>query len=270
MKGNKGSLIIIIVLLIIFIPLTILGYLNRSKEEENSKHLLYYNNQIWFYDNNVLKGKYGCKVPSCTLAMSSNESDVNYGINIYTSDDINQVNYKKFAFIRDENKILLYNVYDNLVVSRYSGFKNYNNMLGSTAILMNDYNKWGVLSYSDSLENVIPFEYDFIGVTNKVIDNKLDLSHFIVLKDNKWSIIDNNNKSISSSFDDVIIDYSVNNNILVIVFKNSINIYNISNNRLYESISFNGSFKNIDIDYSNNIANIKLDGNTIKSIEINN
>ena len=33
MKGDKGSLIIIIVLLIIFIPLTIIGYFNHTKKE---------------------------------------------------------------------------------------------------------------------------------------------------------------------------------------------------------------------------------------------
>lgn len=270
MKGDKGSLIIIIVLLIIFIPLTILGYFNHTKKEDNPSHLLYYDNKIWFYDNNNLKGKYECKVPSCTLATTNVDDDVDYGINIYTSDEVNPVKTNNFALVRDENKILLYNINTNLVIARYAGLKNYNNMLEDMAILENDGNKWGVLSFKEDVMSLLPFEYDYIGLSNKVEEGLIKTNYYIVKKDNKWFIVDDTNAQISDSYNEPIIDYSVTSNTLVLAFKSSINIYNLSTKRIIDQVSFNGSFNSLDSVENNNRLDIKLDGNTIKSVEITN
>lgn len=269
MKGDKGSLIIIIVLLVIFIPLTIIGFLNNKEVEENPSHLLYYEDKIWFYKEDRLLGTYSCKVPSCTLASTNSEDDNLYGVNIYTSDDVNQVKVNNFALIRDENKIILYNVKTNTVIAKYNSLKNYNNMLDYCAILENDSNKWGVLSYKEDISSVIPFEYDYIGVTNKVEDTYLNTNYYVVKKDNNWFIVDNTNNEISDYFNEVIMDYSVTDNYLVLVFKSSINVYSRSNKELIDTTSFNGSFNTLDTEVNNNKLDIKLDGNTIKSVYIN-
>ena len=60
MKEDKGVLITIIVLLVIFLPLTILGYIEHDKMENNYDHKLYYQGYLWFYDNDKLIGKYKC------------------------------------------------------------------------------------------------------------------------------------------------------------------------------------------------------------------
>ena len=57
MKEDKGVLITIIVLLVIFLPLTILGYIEHNKMENNYEHKLYYQGYLWFYDNDKLIGK---------------------------------------------------------------------------------------------------------------------------------------------------------------------------------------------------------------------
>ena len=58
MKGDKGSLIIIIVLLIIFIPLTIIGYFNHTKKDDNACNCGFEQGESVFPQNPLLAQSY--------------------------------------------------------------------------------------------------------------------------------------------------------------------------------------------------------------------
>ena len=143
-------------------------------------------------------------------------------------------------------------------------------MLEDMAILENDGNKWGVLSFKKMLLVCFHLNIDYIGLSNKVEEGLLKTNYYIVKKDNKWFIVDDTNTQISDSFNEPIIDYSVTSNTLVLAFKSSINIYNLSTKKIIEQVSFNGSFNSLDSIENNNRLDVKLDGNTIKSVEITN
>ena len=56
---------------------------------------------------------------------------------------------------------------------------------------------------------ILPFEYDFIGLANHFNeDGELKTDRFITYRDNKWQIVDNENNTISASFNDIITDYT--------------------------------------------------------------
>ena len=74
MKANKYSLVIIILLLVITLPLTVMGYIYKQnhKVDENKNHEMYYKGKIWFYNNSgELLGTYECKTEVCELAKST-------------------------------------------------------------------------------------------------------------------------------------------------------------------------------------------------------
>jgi len=215
MKNKKVVFVTIIILLCIFVPLTAVGLIFRDDKnllDENPGHDLYYKGKIWFYDNDdKLLSNYECQTEICELTVPTID-DGTYGINYYKEGTLTRVPIEddKFTFITDGAVIRLFDVSTGKSLVSYKGVKNYSTKLNRQAyIIKNSNGLWGVLSVSNVLSSIIPFEYDFIGLVNSLnADGTLNTDKFIVLKDSKWFIIDANNSAISGYIDDPIIDYT--------------------------------------------------------------
>lgn len=233
MKNKKIVLITIVVLLIIFLPLTIAGYflqLDENPLEENPKHELFYKGYLWFYDEeNKFLSKYECLTEKCEIA-SSTIDDAIYGIKYYqegTLEKIPQLN--NYVFINDGALIYLFNLENGKVLTTYKEIKNYNTKTENNVyILKNNKDIWGALTIGNNLNKVLDYEYDFIGLGNKVNEyGVLKTDKFIVLKDNKWYIVDQNNSAISGVIDNPIVEF--NNEYIFSQSDEKIRIYSYDN-----------------------------------------
>lgn len=227
MVNKEGTLITIIVLLLIFLPLTIVGYIYKDKEviQENPNHEFKYNNMLWFYnDNNEVISKYKCITNECGYATTLID-DNEYNIEYQSIDNINTNKISNdYAFIKDGEDIFFYNINTGSSLIKLNGIKNYGYELSNDSyIIKDDNNKWGILSFSNGLNRIIDNKYDFISLKNNKIDNNvLDIKKMIVKDNNNWYLIDIDDKVLTSEFNEVIYDYDDN----FIYTKNGIFKYN--------------------------------------------
>jgi len=215
--GNKKIVFItIVVLLCIFLPLTVVGFVTRDGKnilEENPNHETFFEGHIYFYDDNdKYLSKYECVTEICGFSTPTID-DGAYGIKYYKEGTIQNVSVieDNYTFITDGAIINLYNVVTGKTLGSYKSLKNYNTTITNNAfILQNEDGLWGVLNINNNgLFKPIDFEYDFVGLANKIDEDKnLRADEFIVKKDNKWYIVDNQNNAISGYIDDPIIEYN--------------------------------------------------------------
>ncbi len=215
MENKRPVLITIVVLLFIFTPLTVLGAFSNSNYnplEENSNHEFYYKGKLWFYnEKNRLMSKYECQTEICEYTTPIVD-DNTYKINYYDQGEtkpVGVIDYK-YTFITDGALINLYSVETGTNLQSYKAIKNYYTALEDNVyVIKNSNDVWGALSIGESLMAILPFEYDFIGLANHFNENgELKTDRFITYRDNKWQIVDNENNTISASFNDIITDYT--------------------------------------------------------------
>ena len=308
MENKRVSLIVIIILLCVFLPLAVIGIINKDGKnmlEENPNHEFSYKGHLWFYDeSDEFLSKYECLTKVCELS-SSTIDDSMYNINYYKDGVIKQVPVidGKYTFITDGELIYLYDVVHGSTLQSYKAIKNYNTKIANdTYILQNKDGLWGALSFGNGLDNPVKFEYDFVGLINNA-NSKGELlqEKYIVKKDSKWYLIDNENNSISGLFDNPIIDYTndyifskTSNEIKIFSYENyeylqnfKINDYilvdkyiglitdthlmiysDLGGNRIkaYSLTNLNG---NIKLELNNNKIDVKVNEELIESIEVN-
>ena len=214
MRRKKISLILIIVFLVIFSPLAVLGFIHKNNQnmlDENPGHDRYFKGYIWFYDDNDnYLSKYECQTETCKLSGLTID-DEKYGINYYkegTQDDVGIIN-NHYTFITDGVFNYLYDITTGTSLQKYKAIKTYNTTIeGNYYIVQNENNLWGVLTINNMLTAVLPFEYDFIGLKSELNNNNNLVSEkFIVSKDSKWYLVDENNSAITGETTDPIVDY---------------------------------------------------------------
>lgn len=306
MGEKKAVLITIIVLLCIFLPFTIIGIVNNKdiskpkEDNENPRHELFYQGKLWFYDDkNKLISNYECLTELCGLAKGDID-DQEYNINYYQDGSLEFVNYgTNFAFISDGD-IKLFNIKAGSVLTTYSNVKTYNASISNDRVIVkNNEGLWGVLSIGEILENNLPFEYDFIGLKNKLNeDNKIISDKFIVKKDNHWFIVNETNEILSGYILNPIVDYndyyiiSYNINRYYVSTFNNINYFNdlvisdyaILDNyigvmtsgvlTLYDdpyssplgTVNINTTYEKLELKENGNQIDVLTDGNKIQSI----
>ena len=213
MRDKRYSLIVIILLLVIFLPLTVLGYIYKenNKVEENPNHEFFYEGKLWFYDeNDTYISKYECLNKVCELAKSSID-DEDESINYYKEGEEDTLNIisNSYAFIQDGDLIKLYDINHGRTIVDYLKVKNYSTTLSDNIyILENKNNLWGVLYIKDVINEVIPFEYEFIGLKNEIDSNNYLLANKYIVKKDNWYLLDSSNKKLSSEFENTIVDYN--------------------------------------------------------------
>ncbi len=239
MINHKITLWAIIVLLILFIPLTIFStYMHFNKGpvvQENPNHEFKFENKLYFYNEvNELIGKYECSNSICDLAINSNNED--YSLEEYEDEDTKfELVNNRYAFICDKNdkekeEIKLYDLSLNRILATYKAVKNYGiGIEGDIYIVKNNDDKYGVIGFNEGIALKIPFKYDYIGLVNKIDSEteKIASSKYAVMKDKKWQLTDLNNAEFTSNIDGDIASYNEE----YIILKNGSN---------YKLIDYNG------------------------------
>lgn len=250
MEKNKAPLIIIILLLIISIPASIIGvgykvYNTKHKNDKiNTPSLkpFFENGKLNFYDYGTLIGNYTCENPNgyCGWAFEMLDDEL-YSLEYY---DDNKIDYlplieSRYAFIVDTplldesdeyNRsagVILYDILENKQIDKYRAVKNYSiGIEGNYFIVQDVTNNFGVIQLtSEGVFNVVPFQYDYIGIKNDDEDTLVGLSNklYIGYRNFNWVVINNLGQEISNRFSYPITDY--NNDVVLIKDQN--NMYGI-------------------------------------------
>lgn len=213
-KHKKGAFIITLVLFLIFLPLTVIGIMyHKQNKDDNPNKVFYLNNKLYFYSKGNLLGTYECQFKNCGYAKESN-LDSDYKIDSYVSLLTPKIINNKYAFISDykdnQSMIYLFDIKNNDSSIMYESYNDYGIGINDNYYIIKGLNGlYGVIKVTDKVETVIPFNYEYIALYNKVDleTNKLDNSKFIVKKDNKWKLIDASEGEYTALFDDVITAY---------------------------------------------------------------
>ena len=226
MKKNRCFLPLLIILLVIFVPLTcVIGY-NKymdSKKEENPEHLPFYDGKLYFYDaSNSFIGTYPCSSDNCKILTADTKDEYEYFD--YSSDELGVLG-GNVVLVSDNEEYILYNLKSNIKIGNFFVVKNYDKE-SKTVIVKNQTGNEGVLS-TENISFIIPVDYKYIGKTS-LKENK-----YVVLSDLGWSIIDNSNNKITSDFIEPI--YYYDDKFIYTTVDNIYKVYDYEGNALLEN-----------------------------------
>ena len=238
MKKNEniGVLIIMILLLCLIVPGAIYGTYMHFKDKAlggNPNKEFFYNGKLYFFDNDTLLGTYTCNSDNCGYATNSIN---NYEFEIYNIEQtpIKMIN-NKYAFIKDNEIIKFYDIKTGRTIIDYKEIKNYSVGINSNNYLIKNVNdKWGMLNVSEDVKVVIPFQYDYLGLINKINNNEIDSSKLIAKDTMGWKIIDSSN-NIIINLDYEIINYS--DNYVIAKHNEYYKIFDFNNNEILNNYS---------------------------------
>lgn len=238
---NKPTLIVIILLLCLFIPATLYGtYLKFIKQDSDmvKEQIVYAESYYDELDDLIDTKKDGTRT---------------------FIEPFNILN-KEYVFTRKNNLVYLESKIDGIKLNDYQAIKFYNTYLENNILFVKKNNKWGIIDLNNMVQ-LVPNEYDYLGLINKEKDNVLLSNIIIGLKDgfyNLYSLSDTFSK-ISSDFKDTIYTYNENQKIIVTKKQNLYYLYDFNGNNLlnyYEikDISITNNF--VAIEDTNNILYI--------------
>lgn len=307
MKNKKATFITIIVLLSIFTPLTVASFFLKGNVvmERNPNHKMYHEGYIWFYDKkDELINRYQCLTEVCELA-KGNINDDNYYIKYYTGgeDTTTSVINNRYAFIQDGDIIHLFDIKTANTISEFTDLKNYNIENSNNSFILKDTNDLvGVIAIEDDeVKNVLPFEYEFIGIANNLTEEGLlRTDKFTVKKDNTWYVVDDTNNALTITFENPVVyyndkyvftfydqEYSVfnyegkeylenysikrvyaENDYMIFITDNNILVYDNLDSNYILSHSLIDTNREVSVERNDSSIDILLDGNIIKSLEL--
>lgn len=219
MKNKKGFLISTIFFLVLLVVMMIMGFYYKLTDKVKEEPVVVEKNTIAFYDGNkTILNKYTCQKAYCGFAKTTVD-DTNYLLDYYQDGNLenNKTINDCYAFIYDaENElyeeIILYDFLNKEVINTYKAIKNYNVLIENDIYLVKDLNDlWGVISFSEEgYKELIAPEYNYIGLINNfdIESNTLLADRFLVLKNNKWGIVDQSNVLLSSYLEESVINYT--------------------------------------------------------------
>ena len=261
-KNRKSVLIMIIFLMIIFIPAAVIGTTNHLKnggKSHNKSKDFYHDGKLYFYDYNVLLGNYTCENKICDYAYETVDDD-KYSLNTYKDGKVDQIEMinKRYAFIIDTESgnvtdnyadipIKLYDISTNKVIITLKAVKDYTiGIEGNHYIVQNEEGLWGVISFEDTINSDIPYEYQYIGLHNSTANNStsLDADTFVVSSSAGWKLISNKNIDLTQTYTNEIYDF---NSMYVITKANDLYYINDYQGNLiisygYKEIDFIGQY----------------------------
>ncbi len=297
MKKDKPTFITIIILLIIFVPMSIygtIGYIQSKQYVENPNHDQYYDGYVYFYKNDEMLGKYKCKTDKCYIAQSSIDTEnINYPEG--SKKELGIVK-DKYTFIQDGESVYLYDIYIDRDVFEFDSIKFYNSTIEGDNLLVEKDSKWGIFSL-ENISMTIPYSFQYLGLPNKLIDNKVQMDKLIVKEKNEYYLIDSDTNTITQRFNNVIYDYNKNyvitnvngefkfndyqanpinyfgfidniiltDNYVALIYKNNVKIYKDVMESTYSTFQILESDK-LTLVESENSLNIYLNGELYKTI----
>lgn len=211
MKKNDFVLPILIILLLVFIPCTILGiigHINYEKEGGNPSHLHKKDGVLYYYNElDKLIGIYECNESDCDDAKTTTSDEV---LNYYKDGSLTNLGvlFNNYVFIQDGSVIKLYNLDTSFSIADLKLIKNYGtNLEDNTIILQNSEGKYGLFSIANVAYVVDPI-YDFMGLNATFLETDiLSTQKIVVKKDDNWYLINKNGDILSSLNTNQIYDY---------------------------------------------------------------
>lgn len=230
MKNNKMVLPVIIILLIIFLPLTVIGSyksLSNGTSLENPSKEHKYNNKLFYYDSEgKLLGTYECTSSDCDDAQTEIDDEINDFYKEGDKNDIGVFNTDN-VFIKDNDKIYLYSLGTKIKLLTLNMLKNYNSDIeGNYLIVKNEENLYGLFDLNVGNFKIKP-SYDYMALANKTDEDVIKSDKIIVEKLNGYYLIDKDDNSLTSTFGVPIYDY--NDNLII-----------SKNNDIYSFYTYNG------------------------------
>ena len=213
---NKPTLIAIIVLLVIFVPLSIYTtYLKLFKVEE---------------------------LPDTkTQEVTSYLDDIDKFVDIKTDGQRTSIGTfkianKDYTFVLKNNTVYLHSIADNLNILDYQAIKFYNSYIENNLLIVKRDNKWGIINLN-SLQPVVKPEYDYLGLIDDEKDGVLNTNTFIGLKNNFYSLykLGDSFKKVSSDFKDIIYTYNNNQKVIITINNDRYKVYDFNGNNLLEN-----------------------------------
>lgn len=224
MKDKKITLWVIIILLIVFLPMTIFStimhFKNTNLPEENPEHAFKFDGKLYFYDEEKLLGTYTCSnvLEHCDLAVSSVNATTSLEEYEEAEKSTLPVIANRFVFLTDSSKnegknspILLYDLETNRVIGRYKSVKNYGiGIENDYYILESEDELWGVVSFENGIVVLLPFQYDYIGLANHINSetNKIESNLFAVKNNDNWQLMDVNGASFTDPISENLVSYN--------------------------------------------------------------
>ncbi len=219
MKDKKGFFIATIIFLVILFGMAIMGIYYKLTSNKKEAPVVIEKNTIVFYDGSKsILGKYICQNTYCGFADTLID-DTNYILDYYKAGELvnNKTINDRYAFIYDAESenyedIILYDFLEKKVLNTYKTIKNYRTLIENNIYFVKDENNfWGIVNFSDAgfMELIAP-EYNYIGLVNN-FDNEnktLLADRFLILKNNKWGIIDQSNVLLSAYLEEPVISYT--------------------------------------------------------------
>lgn len=257
--NRKGVLITIIVLLVIFVPLTVVSFVFHkmnptNPQDKNVNHEFFFEGSLYFYDKDGnLGGTYACEnTSSCGLA-SSVENEA-YALDTYKAEEntIKPIE-NRYAFIKDgaEDKVILFDIKNRRQMTTYQKVNNYGiGIEGDLFIITTKDNSYGVLSLESTPKIVVDIEYDYIGIANLINaeENKIMNDIMAAKKGENWYLIDSGGAVLTEPISNEIVSYNGQNIIIkkdngyqLIDYKNQ----NVLEDESYNNLSFTGKYLNV-------------------------
>ncbi len=236
---NKPTLIVIILLLCLFIPVTLYGtYLKFIKQDSDivKEQIVYAESYYDELDNLIDTKKDGTRT---------------------FIEPFNILN-KEYIFTNKNNLVYLESKIDGIKLNDYQAIKFYNTYLENNILFVKKNNKWGIIDLNNMVQ-LVPNEYDYLGLINKEKDGVLLSNIIIGLKDgfyNLYSLSDTFSK-LSPDFKDTIYTYNENQKIIVTKKQDLYYLYDFNGNNLLNYYEIK------DISITNNFVAIKDTNNIL-------
>lgn len=212
LRNQKSVLVAILVLLVITLALIVGGnyYKANYKEEKKESEVPAKEVVTLTFEVDDEEYTYECKSDKCKMALETVDDSL-YEINHYNSeveDGLTIIN-DKFVFIDDSNgkEVKLYNFVNGTTLASYKAFKSYNvGIEENVYIVQNRDEKWGVIQIlDDTIKQIIPFEYAFVGIPYGMFDgNSLSSELYLVYDEERWTVINKENLELYSSIEPVV------------------------------------------------------------------
>ena len=260
-KEQKVAKICILIIFILPFPVGILSVYSKittsgDDSDKNPNHEFYLDNKLWFYTpDQVLLGTYNCETPNCGYAIGTFD-DKNYKINSYEpEDDELTLPLQNIVFLTDNankenNNIFLYDIANQLPnkTMLFQSVKNYGKGIEDNIyIVENNNKKYGVIQITNQMTPLIPFQYDFIGLTKHFNDSgKIKSDVFVVKQGEYWSLVKRDNSLLTSGITGEIVDYQEKN--IIITSDDTYSLVDYQNKSLLETtfkeLSYTGPYLN--------------------------
>ncbi len=221
-KKKKILIIVCLFLIIAIIGIVVFFLLKKDVPVNNeieevileNQNYRYQEGTLYFYDKEKNEvGTYECKnkdEEKCYLAYYTNDLDIDNTKYIYEDEQSvlfqTPIVANKYVFVYDNKEtkdevIRLYNFKEQKEMGIYTAVKKGGD--DYTFILKDSNGLYGVLSLKDESKDLVKFKYDYLGYYDAIKD-----SYFIASLNNKYFIINSDDKKLSSDFNNRIVGFN--------------------------------------------------------------